>query len=218
MSPSGIFSHVSSLTELIGVCSLDLIWGITQNAETLEYGMVMYFDEHGDMRRYLSANFHSTSWSDKLEILFRIAQGLDSIHSSGMVHRDLHSGNIIQYYYDGISIGDQGLCQPTNNEATTTEEKKIYGVILYILPEVLRGENFTSASPLIPPSIAELIEKCWYVNAESCPTAGEVDAVLERLYNKLLNNDNNAHSSRSLNKKCDEITNPRQRQPQQQIV
>ncbi|KAG9292746.1 hypothetical protein G9A89_008334, partial [Geosiphon pyriformis] len=110
---------------------------ITRNAETLEYGIVMDFAKYGDMRKYLAKNLHSTSWPDKLEIAQDIAFGLDSIHSSGMVHRDLHSGNILQYVKDEVTIGDLGLCQPTNtnNEATTTEEKKIYGVIPYIPPE-----------------------------------------------------------------------------------
>ncbi|KAG9297849.1 hypothetical protein G9A89_006790 [Geosiphon pyriformis] len=47
------------------------------------------------------------------------ASGLSSIHSSGMVHRDLHSGNILQHNQKWVEIGDVELCQPTNNEATT---------------------------------------------------------------------------------------------------
>ncbi|KAG9305877.1 hypothetical protein G9A89_016529 [Geosiphon pyriformis] len=206
------------------------IYGITQNAETLEYGIVMEFAEHGDMRKYLSTNFHSTSWSDKLRIVHQLVIGLDSIHSSGMVHRDLHSGNILQSNTYSVNIGDLGLCQSVNNnEATTrgkaTEEKKgIFGVIPYIPPEVLRGEKFTTAGdiyslgmllwelatgkppfhdrshdhllimdilngqrpeitfPLIPPSIAEIIIKCWDVNPENRPTAKEVDKKLEELW------------------------------------
>ncbi|KAG9303722.1 hypothetical protein G9A89_018619 [Geosiphon pyriformis] len=215
--------------------SISLIYGITQSAETLEYGIVMEFAKHGDMRKYLSTNFHSTSWKDKLDIAWRILYGLYSIHSSGMVHRDLHSGNILQFKKKTVSIGDLGLCQPTNNEATTIDtttgkvassttsnsgtedDKKIYGVIPYIPPEVLKGKEFTMAgdmyslamllwelatgkppfhdrshdhflaidilfngarpeitSPLIPPFIAEIIEKCWNDNPLNRPTAKEV--------------------------------------------
>ncbi|KAG9285210.1 hypothetical protein G9A89_004425 [Geosiphon pyriformis] len=120
------------------ICSM---YGITQNAETLEYGIVMDFAKRGDMRNYLSTNFHSTSWID------------------------LHSGNILQLYERLVRIGDFGLCQPVNHEATTitttttttttttrrrkdTKEKKIYGVIPYIPPEVLRGEKFTKAGDI----------------------------------------------------------------------
>ncbi|KAG9290137.1 hypothetical protein G9A89_010443 [Geosiphon pyriformis] len=128
------------------------ILGITRNAETLEYGIVMEFAVHGDMRKYLSTNFHSTSWYDKLDTAYSIASGLEHIHSTGLVHRDLHSGNILQLYTFRVTIGDLGLCQPTNYEATTTtittEEKKIFGVIPYIPPEVLRGEKFTTAGDI----------------------------------------------------------------------
>ncbi|KAG9287961.1 hypothetical protein G9A89_017556 [Geosiphon pyriformis] len=129
------------------------MYGITQNAKTLEYGIVMPFAKLGDMRKYLSTNFYSTSWYDKLLIAGAIASGLLQIHSSGMVHRDLHSGNILQMTTYQANIGDLGLCQPVNHEATTTtrkdmKEKKIYGVIPYIPPEVLRGENFTTAGDI----------------------------------------------------------------------
>ncbi|KAG9285197.1 hypothetical protein G9A89_004412 [Geosiphon pyriformis] len=125
------------------------MYGITQNAETLEYGLVMPFAKLGDMRKFLSINFYSTSWPDKLNLARNIAGGLSQIHSSGMVHCDLHSGNILQYDYGEVYIGDLGLCQPVKNEATTTtEEKKIYGVIPYIPPEVLREEKFTTAGDI----------------------------------------------------------------------
>ncbi|KAG9292636.1 hypothetical protein G9A89_007008 [Geosiphon pyriformis] len=130
--------------------NISRILGITQNAETLEYGIVMKLAKHGDMRKYLSTNFHSMCWKDKLEIARNIAGGLSSIHRSGMVHRDLHSGNILQYesMTFNTQIGDLGLCQPVNNEAKTTEEKKIHGVIPYIPPEVLKGEKFTTAGDI----------------------------------------------------------------------
>ncbi|KAG9292252.1 hypothetical protein G9A89_023972 [Geosiphon pyriformis] len=128
--------------------NISRILGITQNTETLEYGIVMEFTELGDMRKYLSTNFYLKSWYEKLEIVWDIAHGLATIHSSDMVHRDLHSGNILQLCTSYVTIGDLGLCQPVNNEATTTEEKKIYGVIPYIPPEVLRGEKFTSAGDI----------------------------------------------------------------------
>ncbi|KAG9289342.1 hypothetical protein G9A89_007903 [Geosiphon pyriformis] len=128
------------------------IYGITKNAETLEYGIVMDFAKDGNIRNYLSTNFHSTSWEDKLSIARNLISGLDNIHSSGMIHHNLHSGNILQHQKSLLRIGDLGLCQPTNNLPTTekaTEKKKeIYGVVPYIPPEVLRGEKFTMAGDI----------------------------------------------------------------------
>ncbi|KAG9292729.1 hypothetical protein G9A89_008317 [Geosiphon pyriformis] len=119
--------------------------GITQNAETLEYGIVIVFAEHGDIRKYLSTNFHSIYWLGKLSIARHIANGLKLINYSGMVHH----GNKAR-------IGDLGLCQPVNNEATAIDittkkdakEKKIYVVTSYIPPEVLSGEKFTLAGDI----------------------------------------------------------------------
>ncbi|KAG9306940.1 hypothetical protein G9A89_004039 [Geosiphon pyriformis] len=146
--------------------------GITQNPETFEYGTVMNFASGGDLRKYLRKNFHSTSWDVKLEIARAIAYGLKEMHSVGMIHRDLHSGNILQYDQSESSttaIGDLGLCQTTNKEiinsgtktAITTADnetlnsktrtggnKGIFGVIPYIPPEVLRGEEFTTAGDI----------------------------------------------------------------------
>ncbi|KAG9294935.1 hypothetical protein G9A89_003968 [Geosiphon pyriformis] len=54
-------------------------------------------------------------------------------------------GNILQKDLQSVRIGDLGLSQAINYEATTTEKKKIHGVIPYIQPEVLRKEKLTSA-------------------------------------------------------------------------
>ncbi|KAG9302851.1 hypothetical protein G9A89_009628 [Geosiphon pyriformis] len=236
--------------------NISSIYGITQNAETLEYGIVMMFAERGDLRIYLSTNFHSASWLSKLMIVTGIVSGLDKIHSSGMVHRNLNSGNILlveSMFGCSSIIGDLGLYQPTNHQTTTEtttstsnsetttssrtaaaatttittttktttttiaiDKKKIYGMVPYIPPKVLRGEKFTSAgdiysfalllwelvtgkppfhdyshdnilimailngarpkitSPLIPPSIAEIIKKCWDPNPKDRPTLEEL--------------------------------------------
>ncbi|KAG9306501.1 hypothetical protein G9A89_008437 [Geosiphon pyriformis] len=132
---------------------ISYIYGITQNAETLEYRIVMEFARHGDMRKYLSTNFHSKSWLSKLKIAGSIADGLRHIHSFCMVHRDLRSGNILQFNPRRVYIGGLGLCQPIKNEAKTTtgkdtKEENLYGVIPYIPPEVLIGENFTLAGDI----------------------------------------------------------------------
>ncbi|KAG9305581.1 hypothetical protein G9A89_001642 [Geosiphon pyriformis] len=133
------------------------IIGITQNAETLEYGIVMNFTRYGDMRKCLSTNFLSMSCYNKLRIAWDIAFGLSEIHSVGTVHRDLHSGNILHDGIYRVIIGDLELCQLTSNKISNSEataknqttgaKQKIYGVIPSIPLEVLRGENFTTAVP-----------------------------------------------------------------------
>src|SRR4051812_28458612 len=60
-----------------------------------------------------------------------------------MVHRDFHMGNILlrdEYPY----ISDMGLCGEVGNVDTT----KIYGIMPYVAPEVLRGKPYTQAADI----------------------------------------------------------------------
>ncbi|EXX63864.1 Cdc15p [Rhizophagus irregularis DAOM 197198w] len=45
-----------------------------------------------------------------------------------------------------IFITDLGLCQPANEKPSQDEYKKIYGVLPYVAPEVLRGKEYTQES------------------------------------------------------------------------
>ncbi|CAI2199791.1 12571_t:CDS:2, partial [Funneliformis geosporum] len=61
--------------------------------------------------------------------------GLNSIHEQGLIHRDLHVGNILQGNFldtGSCCIADLGLCKPAN-EANQREE--VYGVLPYMAPE-----------------------------------------------------------------------------------
>ncbi|KAG9288584.1 hypothetical protein G9A89_008456 [Geosiphon pyriformis] len=202
---------------------LSLIYGITQNTQTLEYGIVMEFAKHGDMRKYLSSNFHSTNWRHKLQTAREIARGLESIHSSGMdpTIKRFKYCNLSDSEIETETIAKKKIRKKARKKSKSTmataTKKNIYGVIPYIPPEVSRGENFTMAgdiysfamllwelatekppfhdcshdhillmnildgarpkitSPLIPPCIAEIIEKCWDANPKNRPTAREVE-------------------------------------------
>ncbi|RIA85980.1 kinase-like domain-containing protein, partial [Glomus cerebriforme] len=66
-----------------------------------------------------------------------------------MVHRDLHTGNILFDYPKNksdlyICISDMGSCGKLGN----IDEKNIYGVLPYVAPEVLRGKPYTQASDI----------------------------------------------------------------------
>ncbi|GET51334.1 kinase-like domain-containing protein [Rhizophagus irregularis DAOM 181602=DAOM 197198] len=103
----------------------------------------------GSLRNYLNYNFNSLGWKDKLNILYRFTIGLEDIHNSGLIHHDLHCGNILSDFDHGAFITDLGLCQPANNmEHSQSDNKKIYGVLPYVAPEVLRGKEYTQASDI----------------------------------------------------------------------
>ncbi|CAG8595563.1 17786_t:CDS:2 [Racocetra fulgida] len=83
------------------------------------------------------------------ELLHLISIRLNLVHKNKIIHCDLHSGNILIGHYNGYSttptIADLGISKPIDE---LSDKNAIYGVILYIAPEVLKGERFTQASDI----------------------------------------------------------------------
>ena len=79
------------------------------------------------------------------------------MHNSGLVHCDLHLGNILvkrtwksryRYYKTPTNcICDFGLSQPANI-SSSIRSSGIYGVVPYIAPEIFRGKPYTPASDI----------------------------------------------------------------------
>src|SRR4051812_39858999 len=91
----------------------------------------------------MNKNYENFNWSKKLEALVNIINGLKVIHEKQMVHRDLHSGNLLlDHYY--LYISDMGQCGKVDDLDAT----KVYGVMSYIAPEVLRGKPYTEAADI----------------------------------------------------------------------
>ena len=112
----------------------------------------MNYANNGNLRQYLNNNFNSFDWEKKLYNLWIIVLGLSRIHDKGLIHHDFHCGNIlISKLSDGDSyphISDLGLCRPVNMKPSQSGDKKIYGVLPYVAPEVLRGKEYTQASDI----------------------------------------------------------------------
>jgi serine/threonine protein kinase len=108
--------------------------------------MVMELKD-GSLRQYLNDDFNSIDWDAKFDTLWRISIGLYDIHDSGLIHCDFHCGNILSESYYAY-ITDLGLCRPANVKPSQSDNKKIYGVLPYVAPEVLRGKEYTQASDI----------------------------------------------------------------------
>ena len=121
--------------------------GITKDPETNDFMMVLRYIENGSLRQHLNNNFNSFDWKKKLSNLDDIITGLKHIHENKLIHQDFHCGNILcddDYSY----ITDLGLCKPANVKPSQSGNKKIYGVLPYVAPEVLRGKEYTQASDI----------------------------------------------------------------------
>src|SRR5581483_216061 len=126
------------------------VYGISQNPDTKDYVMVLDYAEGRNFNYWVKKNYKNFDWLIKIKALSGIIQGLNEIHKKQMVHRDLHTGNILSNIISlnlcsyNIFIADMGLCGEIGN----VDETKIYGVIPYMAPEVLRGKTYTQAADI----------------------------------------------------------------------
>jgi serine/threonine protein kinase len=92
--------------------------------------MVMQYFPYGSIKNI----YNRLSLKGKMELFTQIAKRLKAIHSKGFIHKDLHSGNILRFVGPTCFITDLGLCKPVNEQGD--HEKKIFGVLPYVAPEV----------------------------------------------------------------------------------
>ncbi|RGB42385.1 kinase-like domain-containing protein, partial [Rhizophagus diaphanus] len=125
------------------------VHGISQNPDTKEYIIVLQYAKEGNFNHWINKNYEYFNWKDKLSALLDIINGLKEIHQNNIVHCDFHTGNIlflsdINDFGNCISISDMGLCGEVGN----IDETKIYGVMPYVAPEVLRRRPYTKESDI----------------------------------------------------------------------
>ncbi|CAG8536348.1 14296_t:CDS:1, partial [Racocetra fulgida] len=72
---------------------------------------------------------------------------LKNIHSAGLIHKDIiHLGNILQVSNEvNITTHLSGLGLPKRISGLDISEE-IFGVVSYVVPEVLLGQRYTMAS------------------------------------------------------------------------
>ncbi|RIA95718.1 kinase-like domain-containing protein [Glomus cerebriforme] len=203
-------NEITSHHKLTGKDCIIRLYGITQNPDTKNYMMVLDYAKNGSLRNYLDKSYNELSWKNKIYDLYWIAYGLDEIHRIGLIHRDLHIGNILRMSYETY-ITDMGLCKPADYNALENTKKSVYGVLPYIAPEILRGQNYTKAADIysfgiimyetisgLPPyhdvshdknlaiKICQgLRPSCLDANPLNRPSASEVENILEQWQGEL---------------------------------
>ncbi|CAG8770181.1 17672_t:CDS:2, partial [Dentiscutata erythropus] len=70
-------------------------YGVSQDPNTNNYIFVMSYMSHGSLNKYLSTNFKNITWNMKLNLFRDIVKGIKWIHENKIIHRDIHSGNIL---------------------------------------------------------------------------------------------------------------------------
>ncbi|RHZ48713.1 hypothetical protein Glove_543g20 [Diversispora epigaea] len=118
-------------------------FGLTKDPTTQDYMLVLNYYQN-DLRNFLKENFHSLTLLQKYKIISKITHSLAEIHNQNVIHRDLHSGNIL--YSELVAewyISDLGLSGPVDRPSGS-----IYGNLPYIAPEVLCGKGYATKSDI----------------------------------------------------------------------
>src|ERR1043166_5665996 len=123
---------------------LNKYYGITQNPITEDFVIIMKYYKLGSLKNYITKNFYNSKWSEKIDILDNIAEGLNHLHNQKIIHRDFHSGNILYENDWDIVISDLGI----SKSSIDNDDDEIYGVISYMAPEILQGKRYTMASDI----------------------------------------------------------------------
>ncbi|CAG8559499.1 15340_t:CDS:2 [Funneliformis mosseae] len=111
--------------------------GITQEPKSNIYSIVMEYADEGDLRTYLKINFQNLEWDKKLQLAFNIANGLNCLHWYHILHRDLHSKNVV--IHKGIAkITDFGNSKSMDSQ--TSVHNNVFGILPYLAPELLEPD------------------------------------------------------------------------------
>ncbi|CAB4477973.1 unnamed protein product [Rhizophagus irregularis] len=128
-------------------------YGITKfepenhNDQLKKYLLVMEFADSGTLHEYLKNNFSNLTWDDKYKLAYQLTSAVSCLHNEGIVHRDLHSGNIL------VHQGEE------------------YDVDLAIdIKEGLREETV----PGTPENYVNLYTECWDGEPTNRPTIYQV--------------------------------------------
>src|SRR2546423_573130 len=106
---------------------------------TQEYMFVMQYADDGNLRNYLRKKFSTLEWDDKIKLAYQITEGIKYLHGENILHRDLHSKNIVIHKGEAKII-DLGIAKSMETE--TNLYSGVFGMISYIDPKVLEDFSY----------------------------------------------------------------------------
>ncbi|KAF0442319.1 kinase-like protein [Gigaspora margarita] len=128
----------------IGFKNVIKFFGATKHCNKSEHYLVLEYADLGDLRHYL--NHNNLDWEQKIDIARQIVCGLFFLHENEILHRDLHTKNVVikksdESFKSGIRaiITDFGLSKVLPRNSTSNQ--LIGGVIPFIDPKILNNKE-----------------------------------------------------------------------------
>jgi hypothetical protein len=104
--------------------------------------------EGTDLRRLLRQQPEGLPLAEAFEASIQSADGLQAIHSVGIIHRDLKTPNIVRDDLGIVRLMDFGIAKEANHNAGLTATGEVMGTPEYMSPEQCRGDQLDFRSDL----------------------------------------------------------------------
>ncbi|CAG8515019.1 8714_t:CDS:2 [Diversispora eburnea] len=109
-------------------------YGVSIDQEEKKCYLVLQYAKDDNLRTYLRNNFENLNWKTKINLAQDIANGLCYIHKANILHRDLHSKNVL-VHKGKLLITDFGLSKILDTNSNSFKG----GMYAYLDPEYLRN-------------------------------------------------------------------------------
>ncbi|CAG8528303.1 1731_t:CDS:2 [Ambispora gerdemannii] len=139
-------------------------YGISEHKNC--YLLVMQFANNGMLREFLKEKCDTLDWTTKVSLAKQTADGIHYLHSHDIIHRDLHSKNIL--LHDGqIKISDFGLSKDINSLPSSHNNQ------MALMGQIIAGVRENSL-PDTPAKYMELYQHCWKLEPKDRPLIQDV--------------------------------------------
>ncbi|RHZ84594.1 hypothetical protein Glove_79g37 [Diversispora epigaea] len=109
-------------------------YGVSIDRSVEKCYLVLQYAKDDNLRNYLRDNFKDLNWETKIKLAQDITNGLCYIHKANIVHRDLHSKNVL-VHEERLLIADLGLSKSLDANSNSFTG----GMYAYSDPEYLRN-------------------------------------------------------------------------------
>ncbi|RIA86655.1 kinase-like domain-containing protein [Glomus cerebriforme] len=117
------------------------IFGISQNPITNSFIFVIQYADGGNLRHVLENT--NPSWIDKFSLAHQISDGLNFLHSKGLIHGNLYPRNIV-FHQNRAKLTNFGILEHliTNFSTSSSYDELSIKNIPYVDPQLLLDETY----------------------------------------------------------------------------